>query len=93
MHDAQYYLAEKRYRLCFVNLRGKTKGYCDPPSKPNRRMLIKERKQPSRRVLDDIIHECLHACAWDMSEEWVYQTANDLARVLWDQGFRNSNDE
>lgn len=89
MHDATYTLYGKRYRLKYVRMRGKSSGLCDAPSKPSkRRILIRKRGYRTQRVMDDILHECLHACGWDMSEEWVHHTASDLAKVLWSQGFQ-----
>ena len=43
---------------------------------------------PDRKSLDTVIHELLHAAEWNMSEEWVTSTADDIARVLWRLGWR-----
>ena len=39
-------------------------------------------------LLDTLIHESLHACAWDLDEEAVGETATDIARLLWRLGYR-----
>lgn len=35
-----------------------------------------------------LIHECLHAADWNQSEEWVTQTAYDLAGAIWDSEYK-----
>jgi hypothetical protein len=34
-------------------------------------------------LIEVFIHECLHAGDWTKDEEWVDQTARDIARGLW----------
>ena len=38
--------------------------------------------------LDTEIHEALHACLWDLSEEAVAETAESIAGFLWRVGYR-----
>lgn len=40
------------------------------------------------RCEEDYIHELLHACSWDLTEEWVEESAHSIMNVLWDQGYR-----
>lgn len=35
-----------------------------------------------------LIHETLHACQWDLSEEAVVEVAASMARLLWNLGYR-----
>lgn len=39
-----------------------------------------------------IIHEMLHGCFWDIDEDIIDQVGYDMARILWDLGWRNEND-
>lgn len=62
---------------------GSMKGYCEgPPSAPDREMMIPVSGE-SREDLETIIHESLHACMWDQSEDAVDETSIDIARLLW----------
>lgn len=88
LHDSSYLIQGKRYRLQYRRLRGKQRGYCDAPDAKQKRILV--HYTPRRRswtVLEDLIHECLHASGWSLSHEWIEQTAKDLTRILVDQGF------
>lgn len=38
--------------------------------------------------LDLLIHEMLHACFWDMSEETISESGTDIAKSLWKIGYR-----
>lgn len=72
----------RRWRLRFTRLRGSKHGWCDSPDKPSKQILINSQRRSRRRVIEDIIHEVLHAADWDKSEEWVTLVAQDLARIL-----------
>jgi len=87
MKNKSYILNGKRYRIEFAKLRGKNNGYCDNPNSKSKKIRIHERRA-SKRLLEDLLHEMLHACNWDAAEEWVTDTAHSLANVLWDQGYR-----
>lgn len=91
MHDGTYTLAGKQYHLRYATLKGKNSGYCANPSAPPPREILVHigKSTPNKqRVLRDLIHEALHACVWDLSEETVARTGRDIARMLWDQGLR-----
>ena len=62
-------------------------GYTEAPDKPGKRIVI-VRDQASRDLLDTTIHEMLHACLPDMSEDAVLETATDIATVLHRLGAR-----
>lgn len=51
-----------------------------------------EKKLTGRMELDTNIHEMLHACAPFSNEEWVLQTARDIAKALWELGYRKTNE-
>jgi len=42
------------------------------------------------RELEVLIHEMLHACHWDLDEEAITETSEDLARVLFRLGYRRT---
>jgi hypothetical protein len=44
-------------------------------------------------ALDTLIHEMLHAAMPDLDEDAIYETASDVAKVLWDLGYRGEWDE
>lgn len=53
-------------------------GECDYT---NRRIHIRPSLEP-KRSFEILLHECLHACHWDLSEEAVEQTAADITEVF-----------
>lgn len=68
---------------------GPCDGACDPPkteSTPS--MYINLDHENTRRFLETVIHESLHACHYSCSEERITQTAADISRLLWRLGFR-----
>ncbi len=80
----------KRWRLEFVPLDSRYDGECDRPDATGKSIKIRRSllKQP-RLLLEALIHEGLHAADYCKDEEeWVSPVAHDLARLLWNQGFR-----
>ena len=65
-------------------------GTCDSPVVKNKKILFRDNFNRSRRELDTFIHEALHACAWDLNEDAVSQTATDIAKFLWRLGYRRT---
>ena len=45
------------------------------------------------RMLEVLIHEMLHCCFPDMTEDAVETAARSIAKVLWDLGYRAEWDE
>ena len=90
MKNKSYLINGKRYRLEHITLKGKNNGYCDPPFKKGKKIIIHKRRnwKSSKRLLEDYIHELLHACSWDLTEEWVEESAHSIMNVLWNQGYR-----
>jgi hypothetical protein len=42
----------------------------------------------NRVELEVHIHELLHCADWSKDEHWVQTTAADIARILWELGYR-----
>lgn len=91
--DHHFTLAGVKWLLRFTKLRGQAAGWAYLPDARNpgmkRKILIDERLK-GRALLETTIHECLHACYPQMSEETVTESARDIARVLWNLGYRQS---
>ena len=64
---------------------GDLDGNCDTDTKL---WIVIERDLKERIGLETAIHEALHACSWKTDEQKVTQTANDIARFLWNLGYR-----
>jgi hypothetical protein len=60
---------------------------CDPPDRTRRTIRIREGLSPERE-LDVLIHEMLHGAYWDLCEEAIEATATDIARALFEMGYR-----
>ena len=56
-------------------------GECDDPSRPQKRIRI-AMNQSSADMMDTLIHELIHACLPDLSEEATLETATDISNVL-----------
>ena len=59
-------------------------GWCDY----SERRIVVCKSARGIQHLDTVIHEMLHACLPDLSEESVYETARVTADVLWRMGYR-----
>ena len=66
--------------------KGPELGYCTHPEFGKELAIPLDGDTESE--LDTIIHECIHACHWDMAEEAVDETAASIAHVLWRLGWR-----
>lgn len=77
------------WRLLFTSegLDADSDGDCDKPNAYRKTIRIHPDLKPEREF-DVLIHEMLHACSWDLSEEAVEETASDIARALWRLGYR-----
>ena len=77
-------LRRKVWELIYIEM--EDLGLCDAPDRRSKK--IKINKQLSGRIkLEIIIHEALHACAWDLDEEAVSETAKAISRLLWREGY------
>jgi len=61
-------------------------GWCDQRRLMQQVWLMRDLS--TKAGLETAIHEALHACNWNASEERVTQTAYDIARFLWRLGYR-----
>jgi hypothetical protein len=75
-----------RWKIGKIRDKGE-RGACEAPSVPGREMDIPVHGG-TRNDLDTLCHELLHAAYWDLDEEAVYETATDIAKVLWRCGWR-----
>lgn len=91
--DHHFTIAGVKWLIRFTRLRGMAAGWAYLPDSKNPRMqrkiLIDERLK-GRALLETTIHECLHACFPQVSEETVTESARDIARVLHTLGYRLS---
>jgi hypothetical protein len=56
-------------------------GECDDPSRPQKRIRI-AMNQSSADMMDTLVHELIHACLPDTSEEATSESARDISNVL-----------
>ena len=78
---------DSNYTIRYTRLR-KSRGSCDHPETKNPEILIDKRLKGVEE-LEVSIHEMLHALAFKMfDEEWVYDSAVDLANALYKLGWR-----
>lgn len=80
----------KRWNMVFAPVPD-CDGKCDSPDSKKKQIKLAPRlKKDPRRLLEVVVHECLHAADWSKAEEWIEPTAEDIARALWKIGFRLS---
>lgn len=72
----------RRWPLKFTKLKGDTNGWCWSPGSRSKKILIDNTPRPRRNVVEDIVHELLHAADWSKDESWVTAVAEDIARTL-----------
>ena len=89
--DHHFTIAGLRWLWRYSKLRGRAAGWTISPDSKNprldRKILIDERLK-GRALLETEIHEAMHACFPQLSEETVTEAARDLARILWALGYR-----
>ena len=69
-----------RYKIDFESF----DGVCDEPTlqgPPD--IMLPNGFKPTKRGLEILLHECLHACNYDAGENGVEQTALELSKLLW----------
>ena len=67
-------------------------GHCEAPTHAGKEIAI-NRCYGEFGLLELLIHEGLHACFWDLSEEAVDEASQDLATFVWRHGFREAPDD
>ena len=68
-------------------------GLCEYESHAPRKHIWIHPQLSGERMLDVIIHECLHCALPDIDEGVITETATSIAKVLWDLGYRGEWDE
>lgn len=64
-------------------------GQTTDPKGPSPLLWVKPALK-GKEELETILHEALHACYWDLDEEAVGETAQDVAALLWQMGYRKT---
>jgi hypothetical protein len=65
------------------------RGDIDNPSTKAKKIRISNKvEDETEELLEVVIHECLHGLVWDLSEESVSESAQDLAKILYRLGAR-----
>lgn len=82
-------LRRKVWELIYVQM--EDLGLCDAPDRRSKKIKI-NKDLKGRLKLEIIIHESLHACAWDLDEEAVTETAKDISRLLYREGYRHKDE-
>ena len=79
----------KRWTLKLVPKNGRRDHYgrCDHPEDAAKEIVV-EANHEDRRVLETVLHECLHAGAWNLDEEVVTQWASDVSTILAKLGWK-----
>ena len=89
--DHHFLVAGARWLVRFCRLKGQAAGWAYLPDhkspKLPRKILIDERLK-GRAKLETIIHEFLHVCFPQVSEEHITEAARDIAKALWALGYR-----
>ena len=66
-------------------------GYCSDPNAKKRFIAIGKKCRDNPKLeLDTLIHEMLHALGPFAKEDWVNDTAYDIAEALWQLGYRKT---
>jgi len=71
-----------------IDMSQRIDGMCDSPKGGGKPTLMIAVDPYTKKELETIIHESLHACKWSKSEDDVRQTGEDVARLLWRLGYR-----
>lgn len=87
-HDCQIVISGRRWRLVYRRPSDGSEAECDCPTTPGKSIRVRPglRRYPAG-LMEALVHECLHAAGWPLSEEFVTEAAADIARVLARQGF------
>ena len=58
------------------------RGDIDSPTSKGKKIRVDTKvDNDTEELLEVIIHECLHGLMWDLSEETVQESAQDLAKI------------
>lgn len=81
-------LRGKTYSVVKADLGRVRLGECDYPEYKHPEIRLSSTLKGEKRKLEILIHECLHACCWDLDESVVAETAADIANALYKLGAR-----
>jgi hypothetical protein len=71
-----------RYKFSAKKLPADTGGSCSSPQESNPAIDICSTIKREDIFLENIIHEMLHGCYWDLDEAAITEGARDIAKVL-----------
>lgn len=77
-----------KYRLVEAYGSQDVLGTCDAPHIKGKAIVAPVNNGEKLSDLDTVIHEALHACFWDLSEDAVDTGATCIAKLLWRAGWR-----
>ena len=77
----------KKYRI--IESPSQAGGLCDAPWVDTKELTVPV-EGSDKYDLELNIHEAMHACFWDLSEDAVTEGAKDVAAFLWRLGWRKS---
>ena len=89
--DHHFTILGDKWLWRYSKLKGRAAGWAYLPDAKNPNLLRKiliDARLKGRALLETEIHEALHACFPQMSEESITEAARDLARILWALGYR-----
>jgi len=83
----------KTWRLIHpAKLKDDDRGGCEPPDRRDPKIRVKRCLRGEER-LEIYLHEMLHAAGWHIDEGFVTDFAADVARELWELGYRHTQEE
>jgi len=89
--DHHFLIAGAKWLWRYTKLRGQAAGWAYIPNaggaESQRKVLIDSRLK-NRSRMETEIHEALHVCFPQVSEEVITASARDLSRILWFLGYR-----
>lgn len=89
--DHHFKIAGVRWLWRYTRLKGMAAGwtvYGDSKKKATPPKILIDQALTGRARLEIELHEALHACFPQTSEESVTEAARDMARILWTLGYR-----
>lgn len=76
-------IAGQYWQLKFVRSIKNGGAACDGICDPDKKEIRVDRSLKGKDLADTIIHEVFHACGWHLHEDFVEQTASDVAEILY----------
>jgi len=82
----------RRYKVAFADPGGDCDGLCGAPL-PNQKVILIAPHLRGKKRLQVILHECQHACQWDLDEEAIDEISSDITELIWLLGYRMPDDK